>query len=50
LVVFGFVTKPLTMIRLFAELFGHYLQFIVRSGTGGVVKSGLSKTGWDEFS
>jgi hypothetical protein len=24
-VVFGFITKPLTMIRLFAELFGHYL-------------------------
>jgi hypothetical protein len=25
LVVFGFITKPPTMIRLFAELFGHYL-------------------------
>jgi hypothetical protein len=25
LVVFGFSTKPLTMIRLFAELSGHYL-------------------------
>jgi hypothetical protein len=24
LVVFGFSTKPLTMIRLFAELSGHY--------------------------
>jgi hypothetical protein len=24
LVVFGFITKPPTMIRLFAELFGHY--------------------------
>jgi hypothetical protein len=23
-VVLGFITKPLTMIRLFAELFGHY--------------------------
>jgi hypothetical protein len=27
LVVFGFSTKPLTMIRLFAELSGHYLFF-----------------------
>jgi len=27
LVVFGFSTKPLTMIRLFAELSGHYLIF-----------------------
>jgi hypothetical protein len=26
LVVFGFSTKPLTMIRLFAELSGHYLK------------------------
>jgi hypothetical protein len=26
LVVFGFSTKPLTMIRLFAELSGHYLN------------------------
>jgi hypothetical protein len=26
LVVFGFSTKPLTMIRLFAELSGHYLE------------------------
>jgi hypothetical protein len=26
LVVFGFSTKPLTMIRLFAELSGHYLD------------------------
>jgi hypothetical protein len=25
-VVLGFITKPLTMIRLFAELFGHYLR------------------------
>jgi hypothetical protein len=24
LVVFGFITKPPTMIRLFAELSGHY--------------------------
>jgi hypothetical protein len=23
-VVFGFITKPLTINRLFAELFGHY--------------------------
>jgi hypothetical protein len=26
LVVFGFSTKPPTMIRLFAELAGHYLD------------------------
>jgi AraC-like DNA-binding protein len=30
LVVFGFSTKPLTMIRLFAELSGHY-QFLIRT-------------------
>jgi len=29
LVVFGFSTKPLTMIRLFAELSGHYPVFVV---------------------
>jgi hypothetical protein len=41
LVVFGFITKPPTMIRLFAELFGHYPSFAkargrtVRSLTAG---------------
>jgi hypothetical protein len=31
-VVFGFITKPLTMIRLFAELFGHYQNELVLVG------------------
>jgi hypothetical protein len=32
LVVFGFSTKPPTMIRLFAELAGHYRCLLERSG------------------
>jgi hypothetical protein len=32
-VVLGFITKPLTMIRLFAELFGHY-PLVIRSRAG----------------
>jgi hypothetical protein len=31
LVVFGFSTKPPTMIRLFAELAGHYHQFAIQA-------------------
>jgi hypothetical protein len=34
LVVFGFITKPPTMIRLFAELSGHYRRPQIESAPG----------------
>jgi hypothetical protein len=36
LVVFGFSTKPLTMIRLFAELSGHYPKKTKSEQTGSL--------------
>jgi hypothetical protein len=39
-VVLGFITKPLTMIRLFAELFGHYQSHIHAITSRAVPKIG----------
>jgi hypothetical protein len=43
LVVFGFSTKPLTMIRLFAELSGHY-QFRASGEHTGASAVGAAET------
>jgi hypothetical protein len=50
LVVFGFSTKPLTMIRLFAELSGHYLgDQLPHPLTDGFAKDATKQTQWTAF-
>jgi hypothetical protein len=43
-VVLGFITKPLTMIRLFAELFGHYRVSPNKGGTGHKKAGGITRS------